>query len=79
MVVKDLLPCPFCEGDCINAEISFSLREFRIYCDGDGDCLAEMRVSFEDVGIIGDSINFSTAFAAMNELTDLWNRRGDNA
>lgn len=74
--MSELKPCPFCGGEVIHAEIYFPLAEFRIYCaSGDTPCLAEMRLSFEDAGIIGGRIDFDKAKKIIEEMTETWNRR----
>ena len=73
--MAELKPCPFCGGGIIQAEIYIPLEEFRIYCaDGEG-CVAEMRLSFSDAGIIGGRIDFDKAQKIMCEMVDAWNRR----
>ena len=76
--MMELKPCPFCGCEYIQAEIYIPLEEFRIYCTGE-DCCAEMRLAFEDAGIIGKRIDFTKAQRIMREMSEAWNRRSDNA
>lgn len=73
-----LKPCPFCGGEYVQAEIYYPLAEFRIYCiEGDG-CAANMTLSFEDAGIIGDRLDFAKAQEIMEQLVEAWNRRAND-
>ena len=70
--MAELKPCPFCGGEIVYAEIYPPLSEFRIYCE---ECAAEMRLSFDDAGIVSRRIDFEKAQTIMEQMTEAWNRR----
>ena len=73
--MAELKPCPFCGSEVICAEISYYVKEFRIYC-ADNGCVSEMRLSFEDAGLgEGGVIDFEEMQTIMQQLVDLWNTR----
>lgn len=67
--------CPFCGSPNINTEIDFFKKEFRLKCTGYNECLAMMRITFEEAGVTDDIVSFDNAFAAMNRLVSFWNER----
>lgn len=75
--MAELLPCPFCGGEEIYAEVSYITKEFRIYCaDPEEGCVAEMRLSFADAGLgNGEIISFEEMTTIIQQLIDLWNTR----
>lgn len=73
--MEELKPCPFCGGEDVQAEMYIPLSEFRIYCASGEGCAAEMRLSFEDAGIIGGRIDFSKAQEIIEQMIEAWNRR----
>jgi hypothetical protein len=75
--MDELKACPFCGGTEIYAEVSYVTKEFRIYCASpDCDCVAEMRLSFDDAGLgDGSIIDFKEMTTIIQQLVDLWNTR----
>lgn len=67
--------CPFCGSPNIESKIDFSKKEFRLKCTGYNECLAMMRITFEEAGVTDNIISFDNAFAAMNRLVSFWNER----
>lgn len=71
--MAELLPCPFCSGNSIGAEISYEEKNFRIYCC---DCIAEMVLYFADAGLNGgEIIGFAEMQEIIEELIEKWNTR----
>ena len=75
--MAELLPCPFCGGTEIYAEVSYLTKEFRIYCaNADKPCAVEMSLSFPDAGLgSGEIIDFEEMTKIIQQLVDLWNTR----
>ena len=77
--MDNLKPCPFCGGAEIYAVIDYDLKEFRIYCGGIDDCLAEMRLSFTDANLgNGEIIDFEKVTKIIQEMIERWNNRTQN-
>ena len=76
MYRTDLKKCPYCGGEGIISEIDYLHKKFHIYCE---DCPATMELGFIDANLgDGSFISFYEAKRAMDELTELWNRRADD-
>ena len=75
--MAELKPCPFCGSTEIYAEISYEMKEFRIYCaEPEDDCIASMRLAFNDAGVgNGEIIDFEEITKIVNKLVELWNTR----
>ena len=77
--MEKLKPCPFCGGEYVQAEIYYPSYEFRIYCTEGCGCAANMTLSFEDAGVVGERIDFAKAQEIMEQLVEAWNRRANDA
>lgn len=74
--MAELLPCPFCGGTELTAEVSYEDKVFRIYC---ACCPASYELYFSDANLQdGSVIGFSEMTAIIEELTDKWNTRTQN-
>ena len=75
--MAELLPCPFCGGTDIVANVDNINHRFVIYCaNADECCLAEMVLYFSDAGLgKGEFIDFAEMETIMQQLVTKWNTR----
>lgn len=72
MTETKLKPCPFCGGKAVT-EIVQNERYFEIYCSR---CPVKINLPFCELNLgDGSVVSFDEMARAIDELTNLWNRR----